>query len=75
MIKKFRTKLALKFGKLEHRMSRVCFVFLIFSIGAYKIGRITWALYSSIASGISWIIYWTSHRLEKWLYPSNFRRG
>lgn len=73
MFYKTRIKYASKFGKLEHNTSRVLFVFLLISYVVYYFkfySLLNWFLLLDI---VLWLVYWGSHRIEKKLYPKNFR--
>ena len=72
-IKRKRIKYALKFGKMEHKSSRLGILVLILAIIAQYNHYHSWALYLTITTLILFIIYLVSHRIEKKLYPSNFR--
>lgn len=71
LIRNFRYKTAFKFGKIEHLFARVTFVFLVITLGLLIIGKEDLALYPVLLSSICWIIYWTSHKLEKWFHPKH----
>jgi len=69
----WRIRNAVKFGKLEHNSARLCFLSLALTLLAFKVDIIKWAYYQNWISIFLWLVYWISHRFEKWLYPSNFR--
>jgi hypothetical protein len=71
LIRNFRYKTAFKFGKIEHLFARVTFVFLVLTLGLLIFEKEDLALYPVLLAGICWIIYWTSHRLEKWFHPKH----
>lgn len=72
-IKRKRIKYAYKFGKLEHNSARLCFLFIVGGLITHKLNKYTLAFTLFSLSGLCWFIYWLSHRVEKKLYPSNFR--
>ncbi len=71
LIRKFRYKTAFKFGRIEHLFARITFVFLVLGAGLLILGEEETALYAILLSGACWIVYWTSHRLEKWFHPGH----
>lgn len=71
LIKKFRYKTAFKFGRIEHRFARITFAFLVLGSALLILKEEEIALYVILLSGACWIIYWTSHRLEKWFHPKH----
>jgi len=73
MINRFRIRWAFRAGKIEHKSARLCFVAIIGSIVAYCLDKPKIALILTIISALLWVMYYVSHRVEKWLYPSNLR--
>ena len=70
-------RLAFQFGTLEHKFSRLVFVFLLSADGYYVwqiypehmvLGYILWV------ETLLWIIYWISHTVEKGQFHSAARR-
>ncbi len=68
-----RIKWACKFGKLEHNSSRLGILVLMIAIVLHLNGYDDIALYLSLVTFILFLIYLISHKIEKKLYPGNFR--
>ena len=71
-IKNKRIKYACKFGKLEHKSGSLLGLFLLITIFLAFI-RSELIIYSVVITFIIWVVYKCSHKVEKKLYPSNFR--
>lgn len=68
MFNRFRRKIALRFGKLEHISARLLGIAIILAIFLER-----YRLKLVMVSLFLWLIYLLSHILEKRFYPSNFR--
>ncbi len=71
LIRKFRYSTAFRFGRIEHLFARITFTFLVLGAGLLIFEKEEAALYVILVSGACWIVYWTSHRLEKWFHPGH----
>lgn len=71
MFERTRIRYALKFGKLEHLFGRLIgLAFIILIILQYYHVNIMIGLWAGL---IIWLVYLLSHKIEKRLYPRNFR--
>ena len=76
IIKNWRIKQACKFGRIEHTSGRWMGIFALLSIALYLTPKYDLSiplLISLILTAVSWLIYLISHKIEKKLYPNNFR--
>jgi hypothetical protein len=64
-----RYRTAFFFGRWEHLLSRILFVMLVLS---YVLYRLKWDITMFLLADIGlWILYWVSHRLEKFAHPQH----
>lgn len=70
MIKRWRYKMAYKAGYLEHRSSRLVFLFMVIAFIALLVdSKFATEMFLLLAL-IFWVVYWISHILEKKFFPS-----
>lgn len=74
MFERTRRKYALKFGKLEHKSARLLGITIIITLIAiyFKIKQ-EYIIYLALINLFLWVVYLMSHKVEKKLYPNNFR--
>jgi uncharacterized membrane protein YhhN len=64
-LRKLKYKLAFRFGAIEHLFSRLAFMTILIALFSIISGKTKIAKYALITAVILWIIYWSSHKLEK----------
>lgn len=71
ILDKFRYRTAFMWGRAEHRFSRILFISLLvtlFSLYYWSKDTTAILLYCDI---VWWLLYWGSHRMEKWFHPDH----
>lgn len=69
MFTKTRYRMAYRFGNIEHKSSRICFLFMLLSLIALIVNQVSVGTLLLVFAIIFWIAYFLSHNLEKRLYP------
>lgn len=71
IIKNFRYRNAFRFGRYEHFISRLLFVFLVITLVVFEFKRYDWVEKLLVIDILLWIIYWSCHRIEKMFHPKH----